>query len=76
VLIRRQGDYILNTIISNYNLQAAVVISTHLIADVETVLDEFIFIQNGTIRMHSTVDEIRETQSKSVDALFREVYRC
>ncbi|MFA5658593.1 MAG: ABC transporter ATP-binding protein [Oscillospiraceae bacterium] len=69
-------DYILNTIISNYNPQASVVISTHLIADVETVLDEFIFIQNGTIRMHSTVDEIRETQGKSVDALFREVYKC
>ncbi len=69
-------DYILNTIISNYNPNASVIISTHLIADVETVLDEFIFIQNGTLRMYSTVDEIRETQGKSVDALFREVYRC
>ena len=69
-------DYILSTIISNYNPNASVVISTHLIADIEPVLDEFVFIQNGTIRMHSTVDEVRASEGKSVDALFREVFRC
>jgi len=69
-------DYILNTIISNYNENAAVIISTHLITDVETVLDDVIFIQNGTIKLQSSVDEIRETEGKSVDALFREVFKC
>ena len=69
-------DYILNTIIRNYNPEAAVVISTHLIADVEQVLDEVIFIQNGQILLQSTVDAIREEQGKSVDQYFREVFRC
>ena len=69
-------DYILNTIIGNYDPQAAVVISTHLIADVEPLLDEVIFIQNGHILRHTPVDEIREEMGKSVDALFREEFRC
>ena len=69
-------DYILNTIISNYNENAAVVISTHLIADIESILDEVIFISAGSIVLTSSVDEIRATQDKSVDALFREVFRC
>lgn len=69
-------DYILNTIISNYNENASVVISTHLINDVETVLDDVIFIQNGTVKLQSSVDEIREKEGKSVDALFREVFKC
>lgn len=69
-------DYILNTIISNYNPEASVVISTHLIADVEQVLDEVIFISQGSIVLHKTVDEIREEQGKSVDQMFREVFRC
>ena len=69
-------DYILNTIIGNYDPQAAVVISTHLIADVEPLLDEVIFIQNGHILRHTPVDEIREKMGKSVDALFREEFRC
>lgn len=69
-------DYILNTIISNYNEEAAVIISTHLIADIETVLDDIIFLQNGLIAKTSSVDEIRETEGKSVDALFREVFKC
>ena len=69
-------DYILNTIIRNYNPEAAVVISTHLIADVEQVLDDVIFIQNGQILLQSTVDAIREEQGKSVDQYFREVFRC
>ncbi|NLZ46854.1 MAG: ABC transporter ATP-binding protein [Clostridiales bacterium] len=69
-------DYILKTIISNYNENAAVIISTHLITDIEPVLDEVIMIQNGTLRIHSTVDEIREQNGMSVDALFREVFKC
>ncbi len=69
-------DYILNTIIGNYNPEASVVISTHLIADVEPVLDEVIFINQGAIMLTSTVDDIREEKGTSVDALFREVFKC
>lgn len=69
-------DYILNTIISNYSEDATVIISTHLIADIETVLDEVVMIQNGVLKLHSTVDDIREKEGKSVDALFREVFKC
>ncbi len=69
-------DYILDTIIRNYNPEAAVVISTHLIADIEKVLDEVIFIDRGQILFQSSADSIREEKGMSVDALFREVYRC
>lgn len=69
-------DYILRTIIGNYSENALVVISTHLIADVEPVLDEAIFIRDGEIVFHRSVDEIREKEGKSVDALFREVFAC
>ena len=69
-------DYILNTIISNYNPEAAVVISTHLIADVEKILDDVIFLDWGCVVLESSVDEIREQEGKSVDALFREVFKC
>ena len=69
-------DYILRTIITNYNPEAAVIISTHLIQDIETVLDDVIMIQNGHLKIHKTVDEIREDSGKSVDELFREVFRC
>ncbi len=69
-------DYILNTIITNYNPEASVIISTHLISDIEHVLDDVIFIQNGQIYLTTSVDEIREQQGKSVDALFREVFKC
>lgn len=69
-------DYILQTIISNYSENASVLISTHLISDVESVLDEVIFLQNGQVRMHSSVEDIREHEEQSVDALFREVFRC
>ena len=67
-------DYILNTIVSNYCENSTVLISTHLIADVENVLDEVIFLQNGQVRLQSSVDDIREKENKSVDALFREVF--
>ena len=69
-------DYILSTIISNYNPEAAVIISTHLISDVEKVLDEVIFINRGQVMLQSSVDEIREEKGMSVDALFREVFKC
>ena len=69
-------DYILETIIRNYNPSASVIISTHLIADVEQVLDDVIFINHGQIVLRSSVDDIREQQGKSVDAYFREVFRC
>ncbi|WP_295583311.1 ABC transporter ATP-binding protein [uncultured Oscillibacter sp.] len=69
-------DYILSTIIGNYNPEASVVISTHLISDVEKVLDEVIFINQGRLVLQSTVDEIREEKGMSVDALFREVFKC
>lgn len=69
-------DYILRTIISNYNPEATVLISTHLIADIEQVLDDVIFIKQGRIELFAPVDMIREKEGKSVDALFREVFRC
>ena len=69
-------DYILDTIIKNYNPDAAVIISTHLISDVEPVLDEVVFINGGHIMLQSTVDDIREQRGVSVDAYFREVFRC
>lgn len=69
-------DYILRTIIGNYNEDASVVISTHLIADVEQVLDEVIFLQNGRVERHTTVNAIRGETGKSVDELFREVFKC
>lgn len=69
-------DYILNTIINNYNPQASIILSTHLISDIEQVLDDIVFIREGHIVLHKTVDEIREEEGKSVDELFREVFKC
>ncbi len=69
-------DYILRTIIGNYNEEATIIISTHLIADVEKVLDEVIFLQNGNVVLHDSVDNIRNEKGTSIDALFREVFRC
>ena len=69
-------DYILNTIITNYSENASVIISTHLISDIEQVLDDVLFINNGKIALNSSVDAIREEKGMSVDALFREVFKC
>ena len=69
-------DYILDTIIRNYNPEAAVIISTHLISDVEQVLDDVIFINQGRVVLQSSVDEIREEKGMSVDQYFREVFKC
>lgn len=69
-------DYILRTIINNYNPDATVIISTHLIGDVEQVLDEVIFMRYGHLVLYTSVDNIREQHGKSVDAYFREVFAC
>lgn len=69
-------DYILNTILTNYNENATIIICTHLISDIERILDDVVFISYGEIYLTKSVDEIRETEGKSVDALFREVFKC
>ena len=69
-------DFILRTILTNYNENGTVLISTHLIADIEKVLDEVIFLKEGKLVLHETVDNIREREGRSVDALFREIFRA
>ena len=69
-------DFILGTILTNYNEEGTVLISTHLISDIEKVLDEAIFLKEGQITLHDSVDNIREREGKSVDALFREIFRA
>lgn len=69
-------DYILNTILSNCNENATILLSTHLISDIENILDRVIFLQNGQVVLNASVDEVRMEQKKSVDMLFREVFRC
>ena len=69
-------DYILRTIVSNYNRNASVLISTHLIADVEGILDEVVFIKYGNIILQAPAQEIRQREGKSVDRFFREVFAC
>lgn len=69
-------DYILRTIINNYNPESTVLISTHLISDVEQVLDEVVFLRYGQVVLYTSVDNIREQHGKSVDAYFREVFAC
>lgn len=69
-------DFILKTILTNYSEDASVLISTHLISDVEKVLDDVIFIKQGRMLLHKSVDEIRMEEKKSVDTLFREVFSC
>ena len=69
-------DFIIKTIIGNYNENSTVIISTHLISDIENILDEAIFIKDGELYLHKEIDEIREEYGKSVDELFREVYKC
>lgn len=68
-------DYIISTIINNYNPAASVLISTHLISDIESVLDEVLFINNGQIVLHDSVDNIRMQHNMSVDEYFREVFK-
>ena len=69
-------DYILHTILANYSEDATILLSTHLITDIENILDRVLFLRQGQLVLNQTVDEIRMDQGKSVDALFREVFRC
>ncbi|MBE6655022.1 MAG: ABC transporter ATP-binding protein [Ruminococcaceae bacterium] len=69
-------EYILDTIVSNYNKEATVIISTHLITDVEKVLDDFIFVRDGKVIMQDSVAKAREEYGKTLDEIFREVYKC
>lgn len=69
-------DYILDTILSNYDEDASILISTHLISDIENILDEVIFIKDGSLHTHALVDELREKDHKSIDTIFREVFKC
>lgn len=68
-------DYIISTIINNHNPEASVLISTHLISDIESVLDDVIFLKDGRVVMQDSVDHIREEHGESVDELFREVFK-
>lgn len=69
-------DYILHTIVSNYNRNASILLSTHLIADVEKILDEVIFIRYGSVLLHAPAEMVRQREGKSVDQFFREVFAC
>ena len=69
-------DYILKTIISNYNENASILLSTHLISDIEAVLDDVIFIRDGQLLLYSSVEDIRSNYGKSIDGYFREVFAC
>lgn len=69
-------DYILRTIISNYSEDSSVIITTHHIADVEKILDDVIFLNEGKIELNSAVEDLREEHGKSVDEIFRETYIC
>jgi len=69
-------EFILNTILRNYNENGTVLISTHLIYDIEKILDDVIFLSFGRVARMQSVDEIREKEGKSIDELFREVFRC
>ncbi len=69
-------DYILHTILNNYGEESTILLSTHLITDVESIFEQVIFVKNGTIDLMGDVDEIRAKHNKSIDSLFREVYKC
>ena len=69
-------DYILDTILNNFNEGASVIISTHLIADIERILDEVIFIDKGQIILQSDSDELRNKENASIDEIFRRMFKC
>ena len=69
-------DYIISTIINNYNPAATVLIATHLISDIENILDEVIFLKNGQILLYNSVEALRMSENKSIDQMFREVFTC
>ena len=70
------SQYILTTILSNFNEGASILISTHLIADVEKILDEVIFISEGKVLLQQSADELRNEKQQSIDGVFREVFKC
>ncbi len=69
-------DYILDTILSNFCEGASVIISTHLISDIERILDEVIFIDNGEVKLHETTDDLRVKEKASIDEIFRRMFKC
>ena len=69
-------DYILKTILSNYNPEGSILISTHLISDIESVLDEVIFLREGAGILHKSVEELKREYNQSIDEVFREVFKC
>lgn len=69
-------DYILSTILNNYNENSTILISTHLISDIENILEDVVFIKDGMVKLTASVDELRAKEEKSIDAIFREVFRC
>ena len=69
-------DCILHTILANYNEESTILLSTHLIHDIENILDRVVFLKEGRLAMNAPVDDIRMEQGRSVDTLFREVFRC
>lgn len=69
-------DYILDTILNNFNENASILISTHLISDIEKILDDVIFIKNGELVLFNNADELRNERNKPIDAIFREEFKC
>ena len=69
-------EYILNTILTNFNENASIIISTHLIEDIEKILDEVIFIDKGKIILNSPTDKLREKENQSIDEIFRRYFKC
>ncbi len=69
-------DYILNTIISNYNPEASIILSTHLISDIERILDDCMFLKNGRLILYNSAEALRQERGMSIDEIFREVFRC
>ena len=69
-------EYILDTILQNFSENASLIISTHIIADIERILDEVIFIDNGKVVLHSAADALRETEGGSIDDIFRRRFKC
>lgn len=69
-------DYILDTILNNFNHDASIIISTHLIADIERILDEVVFINDGRIILHEDTDKLREKENASIDEIFRWMFKC
>lgn len=69
-------DYIMKTILSNYQEDAGIIISTHLISDIEKILDDIVFIKEGNVILHQKADDLRMERNKSIDQIFREVFAC